>query len=489
MFEGWSPDPQSEDALYLQIYEYIKGEIFMGRLPIGSKLPPQRELSRQFGVNRSTVVTAMELLAADDLVKANGKGGTQVSNNAASLNAPPPPNWTDYIHSGSQKPNAAAAQLIDANEHRPDVIAFTRPELSKELFLPEVLDSLRTHDFIAPDSLGYGLPHGSEALREELCRYYGTLGVRADPDQILITSGALQALYLIASGILYGGSSILTEAQSYIYSVNIFQSAGMRLCGVPMDKRGLLPAALEKARLQTNASILYTIPNFNNPTGALMDEERQNEIYSVCQNGKLPIIEDDTYREIYFAARPPRPLKALDTNELVLLAGSCSKVLFPGFRLGWIIGNKAVVDRLADVKMQMDLGANALSQNIFCFMLKEGLYGRHLAYIRGELKKRRDFMLEILANDFSGLCRWNRPAGGVFINLEFDASVSVQRLFRLCLDNGLLFCTGDMYANRPLKSARLAYSYLQPPEIEKGLAVLKKCLLKCSDICSLTGSR
>ena len=75
MFEGWSPDPQSEDALYLQIYEYIKGEIFMGRLPIGSKLPPQRELSRQFGVNRSTVVTAMELLAADDLVKANGKGG------------------------------------------------------------------------------------------------------------------------------------------------------------------------------------------------------------------------------------------------------------------------------------------------------------------------------------------------------------------------------------------------------------------------------
>ncbi len=477
IFEGWKPDDKSVTPLYLQIYERIKQEIFSGKLPIGALLPTQRLMAIEFGVNRSTIVTAIELLVSDDLIHSNGKAGTFVKNNASSLNSPAPPNWAGYIQLGSHKPNNSIARIINDNEHRNDIFALTRPDLSKDLYLPELFNEVNSIDIF--NSLSYEEPKGNLELRESLCCYYSGIGVKVNPDQILITSGALQALYLIAIGILYEGSTILTETQSYIYSVNTFQSANMRLFGVNADARGILPESLEKAHIRTKAAILYSIPNFNNPTGTLMDEERKKKIYQLCQLRKLPIIEDDTYRELYLTENRPFPLKSLDTNELILLVGSCSKVLFPGFRLGWVLGTKAIIDRLADIKTQTDLGTSSLSQNTFCYMLKNGLYTKHLSYVRKGLKERRNFVLDILKQNFSGLCKWNIPNGSVYIMLEFDSKVSVQKLFHECLNKGLLICTGDLYTSRSSQAIRISYSYLSMTELEKSLKILKMCLLEC----------
>lgn len=478
MFEEWSLNFESSTPCYLQIYSYIKSCIFSGTLPIGTKLPTQKELAIQFGVNRSTVVTATELLAADDLIKSNGKGGTIVKNNASSLNAPPPPNWTSYIHAGSHYPNKSTVQLINNNEHRTDIYALTRPELSKELFIPEMLKEMRMYNALEPDSLGYDHPNGNFLLRENLCSYYADLGVKVNPDQILIVSGALQALYLISAGILFRGSAILTEAQSYIYSVNVFQSAGMRLFGIPADENGISIANLEKTHSQTNASILYSIPNFNNPTGILMSEERKKRLYQFCQNRKLPVIEDDTYRELYFTERKPIPLKSYDTNELILLVGSCSKVLFPGFRLGWIVGTKPVIDRLADIKTQIDLGTNTLSQRLMNFLVESTYYSQHLEHIRGCLRERRDFVLDILNRNFHGLCSWSIPKGGVYIWLSINPNISVSKLFQRCLKNKVLFCPGDIYSSHANNSIRISYSYLPLRDLECSLLLLKQCMLE-----------
>ena len=434
MFEEWSLNFESSTPCYLQIYNYIKRCIFSGQLTIGTKLPTQKELAAQFGVNRSTVVSAIELLVADDLIKSNGKAGTFVKHNASSLNAPPPPNWIDYIHAGSHYPNKSTAQMINNNEHRSDIYALTRPELSKELFLPDMLEAMQSHHVLEPDMLGYEHPKGNFLLRENLCKYYGDLGVRVNPDQILIVSGALQALYLIAAGILFKGSTILTEEQSYAYSVNVFQSAGMRLFGIPADEEGMRLNHLDKSHLQTKASILYSIPNFNNPTGTLMREEQKKELYQLCQRKKLPVIEDDTYRELYFTEDKPAPLRAYDTN--------------------------------------------ALSQNLMNFLFEHGYYTQHLDYIRGCLKQRRDFVLDILQRNFRGLCHWHAPKGGVYIWLHVNPKISVSKLFQRCLKNKVLFCPGYIYSNHANNCIRVSYSYLAPEDLECSLLLLKKCMLE-----------
>ncbi len=478
MFEEFNLNQESTTPRYLQIYNYIKMRIYSGHLPIGTKLPTQKELANQFGVNRSTIVSACEMLMADDLVESNGKAGTFVKNNGFSLNAPAPPNWDSYIQAGSHYPNKNTVQLINNNEHRKDIYVLTRPELSNELFMPEMLDAIRQYQILDPDLLGYENPYGNLELRENICAYYADAGISISPDQVLIVSGALQALYLISAGILYKGSAVLTEDPSYIYSVNVFQSAGMRLFGIPTDDNGIDLSLLEKTHSQTRASLLYSIPNFNNPTGVLMSEDRKRDLYKLCQNRKLPVIEDDTYRELYFTDYKPVPLKAYDTNELVLLVGSCSKVLFPGLRLGWIVGTKPVIDRLADIKTQIDLGTNALSQRLMNYLLSSGYYARHLEFARNGLRRKRDFMLAVLDREFRGLCSWKTPTGGVYIWLELPQKVSAAKLFHRALKNGVLFCPGYMYSNHMQNAIRISFSYLSDAELEQSLLILKRCILE-----------
>ena len=478
MFEEFNLDLDSNIPRYLQIYNYIKMRIFSGHLPIGAKLPTQKELAAQFGVNRSTIVSAYEMLIADDLAESNGKAGTFVINNAFSLNAPKPPNWNAYIHGGSYYPNKSTVHLINNNEHRHDIFPLTRPELSNDLFMPEMMHSLNERFTLAPGDIGYENPYGDPHLRENLCAYYNDLGMNISPDQVLIVSGALQALYLISVGILFKGSPVMTEACSYIYSVNVFQSAGMRLFGIPSDDNGPDLKGIEKTLSQTRASILYSIPNFNNPTGSLMSEECKEQLYQFCQSRKLPVIEDDTYRELYFTDHRPSPLKAYDNNELVLMVGSCSKVLFPGFRLGWVIGVKPVIDRLADIKTQVDLGTSSVSQKMMNYLLESGYYQRHLQFARSGLKRKRDFVLQILNRDFRGLCQWSIPKGGVYFWLELPQNISVSKLFHRALKAGVLFCPGYMYSSHPNNCLRISFSYLNEEKLEKSLDILKKCMLE-----------
>lgn len=476
MYDEFSIDKGNSMPIYIQIYNFFRDRIMSGAIPMGARLPSQQSLAEQFGVNRSTIVSAYDMLASDDLVRSNGKGGTRVINNAVSLNAPPPPNWSAYIHGGSYYANKSTVQLINTNEQRKDIYALTRPELSEDLLLPELVDEMKKGIPLDPSSLGYEDPHGIPALREALCSYYSNCGVRVAPDQILIVSGALQALYLLSVGILYKGSSILTESSSYIYSVNVFQSAGMRLFGIPTDAGGMIPEQLTAQYSHAKASLLYTIPNFNNPTGILTSESRKKTIYGICQEKNLPIIEDDTYRELYFTPERPTPLKALDNNELVLLVGSCSKVLFPGFRLGWIIGHKEVIDRLADIKAQVDLGTGTVPQLYLADLINKGIYEKHLEYTREALRKKRDHAARLLESEFSGLCEFTIPKGGVNFWLKLPKGVSASRLFTRALKARVLFCPGYIYSSKGSSYIRISFSYLSDKDLEQSLFILKHCI-------------
>lgn len=326
--------------------------------------------------------------------------------------------------------------------------------------------------------LGYEEPKGNLSLRKKIADYLKGQGIYVSPDSILIVSGAIQALQLISIGLLPKGASILLEKPSYLYSLNVFQSAGIRLIGMPLDERGLDVSYIAKYKKQFNASILYTIPSFHNPTNFSMDTKKRTEVMEICNEIGLPIIEDAVYQDLWFDAPISKPLKAYDKNGIVLHIGSMSKVISPGLRIGWIVGSEPVIQRLADIKMQTDYGSSSISQQIAAEWFTNGLYDEHLQFVRTKLKKRRDFMLQMLEKYCHDIATWYEPAGGFYIWLHMNIPVSNRSLFDKALKEKVLLNPGTLYDRSANQFLRLSYSYATLEEIEIGIKKLAQLMKK-----------
>jgi len=471
----WKPNKSSPVPLHKQITDFIKEKISNGEWTIGYKLPPQRTLAKALGVNRSTVVTAFDELIAEGLIEGKSGSGTRVVNNTWNLLATtPPPDWSSYVNLGIHKPNLPTIQEINQAEFTSNIIRLGTGELSPDLIpsisMKKVFNELSNRDI----SYGYEEPKGLLPLREQIATYLNTIGISASSSSILIVSGALQALHLISVGLLHKGSTVLTEKPSYLHSLNVFQSAGMRLVGIPLDNEGIQANQIPKYKKQHSAALLYTIPSFHNPTGTLMTVERRNQLFNICQQEQLPLIEDDVYRELWFDKYPPQPIKAFDKNGLVLYLGSLSKSLSPGLRIGWIVGPEPVVEHLADIKMQTDYGSSSISQWAAVEWFSSGLYFKHLNEVRKQLKIRRDFTLDILNKYFSDLAVWEKPTGGFFIWLRLLPSLSIRKLFEIALKEGILLNPGNVYDHQAEQYLRISYSFASLTNIEDGLRRLSK---------------
>lgn len=489
--ENWKPDPASPLPLHGQISGYFLTKISTGAWPPGMRLAPQRVLCRKLGVNRSTVVTALGQLTALGLIEGRRGGGTIVTGmrppightDTADAAAPAGTersahgNWNDYVEEGIHYPNLPTVQDINRLEYEPGLIRLGTGEPAPELLpgaaMNEVLAGLAQR--VLPP-LSYEEPLGSPVLRAAVSRLLARSGITAGPDSILITSGALQGLQLIALGLLPRGSSILLEKPSYLYSIHAFQSAGVKFSGLPMDERGLIPDRLAAEAVRSKAAMLYSIPSFHNPTGILMDAERRRELMQVTGRLGLPILEDGAYQELWLDTPPPPPLKALDQEGRVLHLGTLSKAASPGLRIGWIAGPEPVVRRLADIKMQSDYGASSLSQLAAASWLTGGYHEEHLHVLRGRLRARRDHMLELLQLHCTGLATWNVPAGGFYIWLSLHQAVPPRKLFSAALSAGLLLNTGDLYDRSDGRHLRLSYAYASAAELERSIPLLAELI-------------
>lgn len=310
--------------------------------------------------------------------------------------------------------------------------------------------------------------------------YLKAKGIIASPSSIMVVSGGIQALQFISLGLLQRGSAIFHEIPSYLQSLHVFQSAGMNLFGIRMDHDGIVTEGIGKLKRQHNGALLYTIPNFHNPTGILMKETRRKALLAACINERLPVIEDDVYGDLWFDEKPPAPLKAKDDQGLVLYIGSMSKTLGPGLRIGWIAGPEPVINRLADIKMQTDYGSSALSQYAAAECLSSGFYSQYIEDIRTALKNRRDFTIGLLNRYFKGIATWDTPAGGFYIWLKLKKTLSMQKLFKLALREKILLNPGNIYDRNGHSHLRLSYSYASFPQLEKGLARLAD-IIQCMD--------
>ncbi|MCM3727073.1 PLP-dependent aminotransferase family protein [Neobacillus cucumis] len=471
----WKPNKSSPVPLHKQITDFMKEKISNGEWTIGYKLPPQRTLAKILGVNRSTIVTAYDELIAEGLIEGKSGSGTRVVNNTWNLLATsPPPDWNSYVKFGTHKPNLPTIQEINQAEFTPNIIRLGTGELSPNLIPSRSMKTIFHQLSNREISYGYEEPKGLLPLREQISNYLKTIGITASPSSILIVSGALQGLQLISVGLLHRGSTVLTEKPSYLHSLNVFQSAGMRLMGIPLDKEGIQANHIQQYKKQQKAALLYTIPSFHNPTGTLMTVERRKLLLDTCQQEQLPLIEDDVYRELWFDENPPKPIKAFDKHGLVLYLGSLSKSLSPGLRIGWIVGPEPVVEHLADIKMQTDYGSSSISQWAAVEWFSSGLYNEHLHEVRKQMKTRRDFTLDTLNKYFSDIAVWDKPTGGFYIWLRLLPSLSMRKLFEIALTEGILLNPGNVYDHQAEQYLRISYSFAPLPHIEDGLKRLSK---------------
>ncbi|SDZ41429.1 GntR family transcriptional regulator, regulator for abcA and norABC [Evansella caseinilytica] len=470
LFIDWKPNKQSPVPLHRQIADFMKEKIANGEWTVGFKLPPQRTLAKIFAVNRSTVVAAYDELTAEGLIEGKSGSGTTVANNTWSLLASASPlDWKAYVNSGTHHPNLPTIQEINQAEFFPGIIRLGTGELAPELMANEAMQHVLRKLPSKVRTFGYEEPKGLYALRQGISAYLKTTGIHASPASVLIVSGALQALQLISIGLLHRGAAVLTEKPSYLQSLHVFQSAGIQLTGIPLDEEGMKVNLIPSYIKQHRPAFLYTIPSFHNPTGTLMTAKRRKQLLSICQKERLPIIEDDVYRELWFEKKPPEPLKTADETGLVLYLGSLSKTVSPGLRIGWLVGPEAVIDRLADIKMQTDYGSSTLSQWAAAEWLTGGLYEQHLNNVRMQLLHRRETALKALSSYFSNLATWKIPRGGFYVWLQLLPGISIKKLFDTALADGILLNPGNVYDQHADRYLRISYSYASPSDIEDGL--------------------
>ena len=468
MYIDWKPTKDSSVPLFRQIVSHFEEGIRTGSYIKGTRFPSQRQMAEIFEVNRSTISLAMDELKALGLIITKGKGGTQVADvpDVGSFD------WGHYVEDSVYYPNRSIIQKINDLDFDTSIIRLSSGAAMPESYEITGLRDLINQASVMVNTLDYTEPKGLHSLRQELCKYLSGIGIQAKPSEVLIVSGALQAIQLIALGLLQRGSTALIEKPSYLYSLNILKSLDMRRRGIECDFEGLIPEVLYKARPRNHPSVLYTIPNFQNPTGTMMSEKRRVETLKVCEELNIPILEDDVYRELWFDTPPPKPLKSIETKGQVLYIGSVSKNLSPGLRIGWIVGPENVVDRLSDIKMQVDYGASTLSQIVTELWFKSEKRNQALMTIRTKLKKRRDVALEALNTYMKDLGDWQVPQGGFYIWITLKDPISEEQIFNQAIKEGVLIYPGHVYGSEDQSTLRISYSSETEERIYLGIKKL-----------------
>lgn len=312
----------------------------------------------------------------------------------------------------------------------PGMISFAAGNPSPEAFpsadIEKITENILKNNSIT--ALQYSVTEGYEPLRNTMKKYIkDKFSSFKEDDELIITSGAQQVMDLMTKAFVNKGDTVICEAPTFIGSLNTFRSYGANLVGVPVDKDGMNIELLEKALKENkNTKFIYTIPNFQNPTGITMSFEKRKEVYSLAKKYGVLIIEDNPYGEIRFSGENIPNIKSLDTDGLVVYAGSFSKVLSPGLRVGYAIGNKTVVSKLTVCKQTSDVHTNILSQMITNDYITTCDFEKHLSDIRKIYRHKAELMMKLMDENFGNKVKYNKVEGGLFIWCELPKSIDMM---------------------------------------------------------------
>ncbi|MCX7622764.1 MAG: PLP-dependent aminotransferase family protein [Thermomicrobium sp.] len=477
-------DRTSRVPLYRQLADQLRRRIASGELPPGTRLPPERRLAAMLGVNRSTVVSAYRELAAEGLIAGHVGRGTVVvdPNRRPGAEAPargvPWPQLFAPLASALYDP---ALEDASAAASRADVISLATGQPAPECYPISMIRQLLDEALHSQGArlLQYCPAEGYPPLREAIARWAQRSGIRCSPEQVLVVSGSQQGLYLIARALLEPGDLVAVEAPTYVGALQVFRALGARLLPIPIDEFGMRVSVLEQALEHRRPKLVYTLPTFQNPSGTTLVLERRRRLLELAARTGIPIVEDDPYRELWYEAPPPPPLAALDTDGTVVSLTTVSKVLFPGFRIGWVIAPWAVVRQLTLVKQLVDLDTNPLMQWAIWAILERGLLESHLEELRVTYRERRDLLANALRRELGDALRFALPTGGLYLWCELTGGLRARDLLPEAARRGVVFAPGESFFVDPAAGRswmRLNFTYPNPTALVEAARRLSHAL-------------
>lgn len=325
-------------------------------------------------------------------------------------------------------------------------------------------------------ALQYTTTEGYAPLREWIAaRMNNRLGTSFDKDHILITHGSQQGLDLSGKVFLDEGDVVLCESPTYLAAISAFKAYGCSFVEIPTDEDGMAMDRLEEVlRTTENIKLIYVIPTFQNPTGKTWSLERRKKLAELSSAYGVAVLEDNPYGELRFEGEDLPSVKSFDKTGNVLCTGSFSKVFCPGFRIGWIAGDKEIIRKYVLVKQGTDLQCNTMAQFTIAEYLKRYDLDKHIGKIVEVYKKRRDAAIRCMERYFPENIKFTRPEGGLFTWVELPEGISARSILDKCLEKKIAFVPGGSFFPNENKenTFRINYSNMPEDKIEKGLRIL-----------------
>lgn len=474
-------DHTSQVSIFRQIAQLLRREMGTGALPVGTRLPSSRSLAAQLGVSRITVTNAYLLLEADGLIVAREGSGTYVCGpvrraaDTARARSVELPQWQRTLTVPSTEPPRAIATIAP-----PDFVGFSGvgdPRLFPITEFARTLKEVLADDGVS--ALGYGDDGlGNSALRETVTQILASQAIHAEPANVLITSGSQQGLALACQVLLRPGDVVLVERPTYDRALELFRAVGAETMTAPTDSGGLQVDAIEPLLQQHHPRLIYTIPNFQNPTGACMDSTRRRLLLQLADRYNVPIVEDDFVGDLRYDGRAQPAIKALDEGGHVVYLGTFSKMLMPGIRLGYVLCDGPVLQAMTARKRVLDVTTSPLLQRALDRYVTVGRYQAHLRRTTRLYRARRDALVTELATVLPQV-HLDPPRGGLFAWLQLPSSTSASELLSTAELAGVSFAPGTRFYPSPADGEahiRLNFAAHTAEEIALGVQRLAAAL-------------
>lgn len=478
-------DRKSTLPVYRQIEGYLRQGILNGTLAVETRLPSTRELAQELGVSRITVKNAYAELEADGLIGGQTGSGTYVlapiSRLRSSAQQPVDlPAWQQALLM-----NEEPSQTVPP-ERKEQSIAFTGVGDPRQFPVRDFNRALQTvihRDGLA--ALEYGdFNRGYPPLRETIAHVLASQGIQTSAENILITSGSQQALSLLCQVLLQPGDTVLVENPTYNFALDLFRSYRLNLVGVPVDEQGMQVERVEELLRKYAPKMIYTIPNFQNPSGACMSGARRRQLVALADRCGVPLVEDDFAGDLRYDGRAQPAIKALDPGGRVIYVGTFSKMLMPGLRVGFLAADGPVFKRLIQCKRVNDLSTSPLIQRTLDLFVTVGRYQAHLRRSIRLYRARRDAMTATVKHDLPPEVEFFSPQGGLFLWLRLPQNQTASRLLIRAGAEGVEVSPGTRFFIQPQDGEhylRLNFAVCTPEEIEEGMRRLGRAFISGSE--------
>jgi DNA-binding transcriptional MocR family regulator len=473
-------DRNADAPMYLQIVEQVQNLVENGTLRVGAKLPPTRSLAEALGVNRSTVYRAYEELWALGYVEGRPGSYSRVRERprvVADENEREP----DLIDWAALSPASVQSLHERFPRYLPEghgsrnnrIIDFSRLDMDGRLIPAEPFRKAVNRALYrnGHNVLHYSHYAGYPPLRGYIAQRLRVHGVSISANEILITNGSQHALDLVIRLLAKPGSSVIVEAPTYANMLPLLELHDVRAVGIPMDDEGLDLEVLASTLRIERPAFVYTMPNFQNPTGITTSQEHREELLAICERYGVPIVEDGFEEEMKYFGKVALPIKSMDHKKIVIYLGTFSKVLMPGVRIGWVAASSGCIERLMVMKRFADISSNSLSQAAVHEFCEEGLYELHIRRMHRVYRKRMQTMLDSLSRYMPGEhVSWTKPNGGYLLWVRLQNTVDDAALYEALRTHGIVVSQGKFYFAHPAAEPcfRLSIAALDEDEIVEG---------------------